>query len=663
MKKIIMLLVATIPLLCVNTQAMASFEDGHLIRVVFSASGILENATDLGPISYLTYPSAANISYHTNNFNLAALGAGADTSNFFVTYFALTLKPNPKNQAWISGPVTGQTASRSNFSNFASKARTLTAWYDVDGNHASQVTFKKYDADSFWNLLSANGGGIGKFANFISAGNAAQSLADLTTVGYVDQVLYYYGEPAGIIGTMPGLNISTIRTYAEGDTELNPVPMLLTVTKTGSGTVTSSPAGISCGSTCNATYDSWTEVTLTASPENGSIFTGWSEGGCSGTATCTVILKASTGVTATFSANNQTDTQANTQTDKQTNAQANTQTGNLINTKASSQTDKQAIIQAGTQTNTQVDTQANPQSNMQIDKQTNTQANTQIDRQLKIQNNTLTVSKTGPGSGTVTSSEAGISCGNTCSASYKDGTQLTLTAVPASGSVFNGWAGSGGCPTTDMGTVTCKVTANTDTRVTAMFVLKSTPKYILTVKSANGTVTGAGINCGRPGSDCSGKYYSGTNVNLIALPATGYKFTGWIDACSGTNPKCTITVNNADKTVTAKFARLKKYTLKVATRKGGFVTSSPSVINCDGTIKDFGKASGKAYGKNSSQDSGKSCSKQYLEDTSNTIQLTAKPIPGYKFKGWSGACKGTNLNCTVTVNNADKTVTAKFAKS
>src|SRR5882672_11487998 len=76
----------------------------------------------------------------------------------------------------------------------------------------------------------------------------------------------------------------------------------LTVSKTGagSGTVTSSPVGISCGATCSAPFASGTAVTLTATPATGSTFSGWSGGGCSGTATCTVTLTAATTVTATF---------------------------------------------------------------------------------------------------------------------------------------------------------------------------------------------------------------------------------------------------------------------------------------------------------------------------------------------------------------------------
>ncbi len=78
--------------------------------------------------------------------------------------------------------------------------------------------------------------------------------------------------------------------------------LTLTVTKagTGSGTVTSSPSGISCGSTCSASFASGTQVTLTASPADGSTFAGWSGGGCTGTGTCVVTLTAATTVTATF---------------------------------------------------------------------------------------------------------------------------------------------------------------------------------------------------------------------------------------------------------------------------------------------------------------------------------------------------------------------------
>jgi C1A family cysteine protease len=69
----------------------------------------------------------------------------------------------------------------------------------------------------------------------------------------------------------------------------------------GSGTVTSSPAGISCGTTCTGSFAEGTVVTLTALADSASAFTGWSGGGCSGTGTCVVTIgDGSTSVTATF---------------------------------------------------------------------------------------------------------------------------------------------------------------------------------------------------------------------------------------------------------------------------------------------------------------------------------------------------------------------------
>ena len=76
----------------------------------------------------------------------------------------------------------------------------------------------------------------------------------------------------------------------------------LTVNKTGtgSGKVTSSPAGIDCGATCSAGFVDGTSVTLTATPNPGSAFDGWSGGGCLGNGECTFLLNQNTTITATF---------------------------------------------------------------------------------------------------------------------------------------------------------------------------------------------------------------------------------------------------------------------------------------------------------------------------------------------------------------------------
>jgi hypothetical protein len=74
----------------------------------------------------------------------------------------------------------------------------------------------------------------------------------------------------------------------------------LSVSAVGSGTVISNPAGIDCGATCSSPFTKGSPVTLTATPAPGSVFTGWSGGGCSGAGTCTVILNSDLSVAATF---------------------------------------------------------------------------------------------------------------------------------------------------------------------------------------------------------------------------------------------------------------------------------------------------------------------------------------------------------------------------
>lgn len=76
---------------------------------------------------------------------------------------------------------------------------------------------------------------------------------------------------------------------------------VLTVEKAGSGRgrVTSSPAGITCGTDCWHIYDAGSQVVLTAVAASGSKFTGWI-GPCSGTGACLVNVDRATTVTATF---------------------------------------------------------------------------------------------------------------------------------------------------------------------------------------------------------------------------------------------------------------------------------------------------------------------------------------------------------------------------
>jgi M6 family metalloprotease-like protein len=80
-----------------------------------------------------------------------------------------------------------------------------------------------------------------------------------------------------------------------------PVSFTLSVSKNGSGTVSSSPAGISCGASCGADFSSGASVTLSAAPDAGWTFSGWG-GACSGTGSCLVSMTSDKTVTAAFTA-------------------------------------------------------------------------------------------------------------------------------------------------------------------------------------------------------------------------------------------------------------------------------------------------------------------------------------------------------------------------
>ena len=177
----------------------------------------------------------------------------------------------------------------------------------------------------------------------------------------------------------------------------------LTITKSGSGngSVTSTPQGIDCGADCFEVYLPGQGVTLTATPDIGSTFVGWTgDADCSDGA---VTMNVDKTCTATFN-----------------------------------------TVQY-----------------------------------------TLTVTKSGTGNGTVTSTSPGINCGSTCTASYTEGTNVTLTALADAGSTFVGWSG-GGCS----GTGPCTISLNSDTTITASFVLLENCAY--TISPANKTFNARG---------------------------------------------------------------------------------------------------------------------------------------------------------------------------
>jgi hypothetical protein len=402
------------------------------------------------------------------------------------------------------------------------------------------------------------------------------------------------------------------------------VPTLaVTVTKMGMGTVTSSPAGINCGATCMASFQSGTMLTLMATPQMGWVFTGWG-GACSGTGPCAVPVEAAVNVEATFAA-------AATIAVKRAGAGM----GVVTSMPAGISCDPMCSTMVPIGTKLTLTAKAADGSvftgwsgacmgtaacELTADAMKSVTATFEpLD--------TLTVMTAGKGKGKVTSMPAGIDCGATCMASYARGSAITLTPMADATSAFTGWMGA--CT----GTGKCVVTLDAAKMVTASFE----PAVQLTVTTGGtgmGQVTSspAGIDCGM---NCTGIFASGTVVTLTATAAMGSVFTAWSGACTGAGT-CVVTLDAA-KSVKATFEASYDLTITKAGPGMGTVTSVPAGINC-----------------------GMMCSAKYSSGT--VVTLTAAPGMGWVFGGWGGACTGLATTCMVTVDGAKK-VTATFSQN
>jgi endoglucanase len=212
----------------------------------------------------------------------------------------------------------------------------------------------------------------------------------------------------------------------------------------GSGTVTSSPSGINCGATCNASFNSGTSVTLTAAAASGSTFGGWI-GACSGTATaCTVSMTAARNVTATFNSSGTnytlTVTKAGSGTGTVTSNTGNINCGSTCSASYASGSSVTLTASAGSGATFAGWSGACSGAGACTVSMTAARSVTATFNAASTFG--LAVTRAGTGTGTVSSSPSGINCGSTCTTNYASGTSVTLSATAASGSTFAGWSGS-----------------------------------------------------------------------------------------------------------------------------------------------------------------------------------------------------------------------------
>ncbi|MBK7660165.1 MAG: hypothetical protein IPJ28_13935 [Betaproteobacteria bacterium] len=257
----------------------------------------------------------------------------------------------------------------------------------------------------------------------------------------------------------------------------------------GGGTVTSSPAGIDCGSTCAAGFDFGTVVTLTATPSPGSIFVGWS-GACSALLPCNVTADAAKSVTASFAAVPFTlsVTKSGSGSGSVTSSPAGIDCGATCSTNFNGGT---VVVLTGTASSGSVfagwsggGCSGTGACNVTID------AAKTITATFDLQQFALTVTKSGAGTGTVTSTPAGIACGATCSANFNSGVSVALAAAPTADSFFAGW--SGACT----GTGACNVTMDAAKGVGAQFKLNTAIPRMANISTRMQVLTGNDVLIG-----------------------------------------------------------------------------------------------------------------------------------------------------------------------
>lgn len=431
-------------------------------------------------------------------------------------------------------------------------------------------------------------------------------------------------------------------------------------TGNGSGTVTSAPSAIDCAATnavtsgaCNASFADGATVTLTATPTNGSAFTGWT-GACTGTnATCTVTMAGARSASARFE---RLGTIAITGANGNGDGTVVSSPAGITCTIAGNATTGKctATFPVGTAV-TLTATPANGHTlrNWGADCAQFSSNNcalvvTNGSRTASIAFNgpvALSVALGGTGGGQVTGGPITCLLANgattgVCSANVSVGTPVALTATPDGTSDFTGW--SGAC----VGTGACNVTLAQATSVTATFKRKQVALTVTAAGPGAGSLAVSGgapcaVGENSPDQTCSYLVDVGTTVTLNASPGTYQQFTGWSGACAGTT-SCSVIVDQA-RSVRGAFARRKVTLTLHANGPGVGSISTNAGLTC--AVVDGGPS--------------RTCTQQV--DAGRPLQLSASPDTYSLFTGFTGACSGTAI-CQLTPDLADVTVNADFTR-
>ncbi|HVW48469.1 MAG TPA: hypothetical protein VHA76_15540, partial [Solirubrobacterales bacterium] len=322
----------------------------------------------------------------------------------------------------------------------------------------------------------------------------------------------------------------------------------------GSGTVSSLPAGIDCGPTCEASFAAGTPVKLTGAPNAGSKAPTWSGCDTVTAGVCEVTMNAAKEVTATFEPEAGAPNQLVV-------LEAGDGVGTVTSTPAGiachggggsceepfpagTPVVLEGIPDSGSEPVTWEGCDSEPSPTEC--KVTMSAAKT-VTATFEPTRRQLTVERAGTGSGGVVSDPAGIDCGATCAFGFAEGTLVKLTGTPDAGSGAARWSGCDAVTAAGQ----CEVTVAGARRVVATFSLQGRLS-VAKLGGARGSVSSApaGISCG---GTCQAPFGIGETVTLTAFSAPGARPATWSGCQAVTNSNLCVVLVGAATTVTATF--------------------------------------------------------------------------------------------------------------
>jgi hypothetical protein len=225
----------------------------------------------------------------------AGINCGATCSYSFYANIPITLTATPVSPYTFGGWSGGGCSGAGTCIVTLSSNLTVSATFNLPGNQTLTVSKSGTGSGSVTSSPPGIDCGpvcLASFSETASVTLTATPISPSTFGGW---------NGAGCSGT-GACTVSMSSAQFVSAVFFSPGELALAVNKggTGSGTVTSSPAGINCGLTCLYGFTNTTFVTLTAEAGPGSTFTGWIGGGCSGTGTCTMAMSSARSVSAYF---------------------------------------------------------------------------------------------------------------------------------------------------------------------------------------------------------------------------------------------------------------------------------------------------------------------------------------------------------------------------